>query len=64
MSNKKSEMTQDEFFEMYYDLISKFPLYYLAYIEAERIHFEKFGRNKFTSRAVFRATLSRYLRKN
>lgn len=61
---EKNEMSQDEFFELYYTLISKFPLYYLAYNEAERIHFEKFGRNKFSSAVVFRATLSRYLRRN
>jgi hypothetical protein len=53
-------MTNDEFFELYYEMLPKFGYYYQAYNECERLHIEKFGRKKFSSPVVFRATLSRW----
>lgn len=53
-------MTKEQFFDLYYSLLPKFTYYYQAYNETERIHVEKFGRKKFSSAVVFRATLSRW----
>ena len=54
-------MSHEEFFNLYYENLPKFKYYYLAYEEVERIHIEKFGKRKFKTAMIFRASISRYM---
>lgn len=47
---------------MYYNQLPNFKTYGEAYEYCESVYREKYGKNKYSSYVVFRATLSRYLK--
>lgn len=53
-------MTHEEFILRYYRELPNHKLYRQAYEAAESQYFAIFGHNKYSTYAVFRATLSRY----
>jgi len=54
--------SHEDFIILYYNQLPNFKTYGEAYEFCESVHREKYGKNKYSSYVVFRATLSRYLK--
>jgi hypothetical protein len=54
--------SHEDFIKIYYNELPNFKTYGEAYEYCESLYREKYGKNKYSSYVVFRATLSRYMR--
>ena len=62
MQAKPIKWTYEEFFAEYYQQLPKHKNYELAYNHVEQLHERACGSRRFSSYAVFRATISRYFK--
>lgn len=62
MEAKAIKWSYEEFFGVYYNQIGKHKNYEVAYNYVEALHTRACGGRRFSSYAVFRATISRYYR--